>query len=146
MKATVADDHRYIGGFHTSALSNKDELLVIASDIGRHNTLDKVAGECLTRGISMRDAMLLTTGRVSVEMLGKAARMQVPVVASLNSPTYLALELAHEWDITLIGYVRGNKMQIYCGWQRIVTLEELFQRDLHGNHGGGSANGANGVA
>jgi FdhD protein len=66
----------------------------------------------------MQDAILLATGRISVEMMGKAARMGVPVVATLNSPTHLAVELAREWDITLIGYARGTKMHVYTGWQR----------------------------
>jgi len=115
----VADDYGRVGGFHTAGLSDGHQLLVTATDIGRHNTLDKVAGECLTRNISMQEAILLTTGRVSVEMLGKAARMQVPVVATLNSPSHLAIELARAWNITLIGYVRGTKMHVYTGWERV---------------------------
>jgi FdhD protein len=128
LMALVTDDYRRVGGFHTAGLgvpslqeSNVHQLLVAATDVGRHNTLDKVAGECLARDISMREAILLTTGRVSVEMLGKAARMQVPVVATLNSPTHLAIELAHEWRITLIGYARGIEMHIYTGWERICA-------------------------
>jgi FdhD protein len=117
--ASVADDYRRVGGFHSAALSDGKQLLVITTDIGRHNTLDKVAGECLARAIPMQDTLLLTTGRISVEMLGKAARMQVPIVATLNSPTHLAVELAREWHITLVGYARGAKMHVYSEWQRI---------------------------
>lgn len=124
---TIAVDRRDIGGFHACALSSKDELVLVATDVGRHNTLDKIAGECLLRGISMRDAMLLTTGRISVEMLGKATRMQTPVVASMNSPTHLAAELANEWDITLAGYVRGKKMHIYTGWHRLATHDQYLR-------------------
>ena len=132
LMALVADDYRRVGGFHTAGLgvpslqeSDGHQLLVAATDIGRHNTLDKVAGECLARDISMREAVLLTTGRVSVEMLGKAVRMQVPVVATLNSPTHLAIELAHEWRITLIGYARGTGMHIYAGWERICAAPPI---------------------
>ena len=132
LMALVTDDYRRVGGFHTAGLgvpslqeSDVHQLLVAATDIGRHNTLDKVAGECLARDISMREAILLTTGRVSVEMLGKAARMQVPVVATLNSPTHLAIELAHEWRITLIGYARGTGMHIYAGWERICAAPPI---------------------
>jgi FdhD protein len=121
LMAAVADDYRRVGGFHTAGLSDGHQLLVAATDIGRHNTLDKVAGECLAHNISMRDAILLTSGRVSVEMLGKAARMQVPIVVTLNSPTHLAIELAREWRITLIGYARGTRMHVYTGWQRVCA-------------------------
>ena len=113
LMAIVDNDHRHVGGFHTAGLSDGQQLLVIATDIGRHNTLDKVAGECLVRNILMQEAMLLTTGRVSVEMLGKAARMQVPVVVTFNSPTHLVVELARQWRITLVGYARGTTMHFY---------------------------------
>lgn len=115
----VADEYREVGGFHTAALSHGHDLLVVASDIGRHNTLDKVAGECLVRGIPTSDAILLTTGRISTEMLGKAARMKVPVVVTRNSPTHLAVELARQWGITLVGYARGQRMHVYTAWERI---------------------------
>jgi FdhD protein len=126
----VADDHRRIGGFHTTGLSDRYELLVTATDIGRHNTLDKITGECLANNISMQDTILLTTGRISVEMLGKAARMQVPVVATLNSPTHLAVELAREWGITLIGYARGTKIHVYTCWQRLALQDSIVPYSL----------------
>jgi len=121
LMVAVDADHRRIGGFHTSGLSDGRDLLVITIDIGRHNTLDKIAGECLDRGIPMTEAILLTTGRVSVEMLGKAARMQAPVIASFNSPTHLAVELAEEWGLTLIGYARSPRMHVYTHPERIVS-------------------------
>ncbi len=117
--ASVADEYREVGGFHTSGLSHGRDLAVVVSDIGRHNTLDKIAGECLLRGLPTRDAILLTTGRVSSEMLGKAARMEVPVVVTRNSPTSLAVELARAWHVTLVGYARGRRMHVYAGWDRI---------------------------
>lgn len=123
--ATVAGDRHRIGGFHTTGLSDGAQFLVITTDIGRHNTLDKVAGECLVRRISMQNTILLTTGRVSTEMLGKAARMQVPVVVTINSPTHLAVELARTWGITLIGYARGPRLHIYTGWERIRVKASL---------------------
>lgn len=126
LMAAVAGDYRRVGGFHTAGLSDGRQLLVVSTDIGRHNTLDKVAGECLAGDIPMHDAILLTTGRVSVEMLGKAARMRVPIVATLNSPTHLAVELAREWHITLIGYARGTKMHIYTGWERMLGISSVL--------------------
>jgi len=110
-----AELYRTTGGVHTSALSDGQQLLIVASDVGRHNTLDKIQGQCLLEGIDTRDHILLTTGRLSAEMLNKAAKMQVPVLVSRTSPTDLAVEMAKAQGITLIGYARGEQMQVYSG-------------------------------
>jgi FdhD protein len=106
-------------GMHASALADTGNLLVVAEDIGRHNTLDKIQGECLLRGVSTRDRLLLTTGRVSSEMLLKAARMQVPVVVSRHSPTGSAVSLAHDLGIALVGHVRGSRLLVYSHPERL---------------------------
>lgn len=106
-------------GMHASGLSDGNKLIVRAEDIGRHNTLDKIWGECMLAGISTSDRLLVTTGRVSSEMLLKTARMGIPVVASLNSPTRLATELASKLRITVVGYARGEQLSIYSHPQRI---------------------------
>jgi len=111
--------YRLTGGVHTSALSDSENLLVVAEDIGRHNTLDKIQGECLMRGISTRDRLLLTTGRVSSEMLLKAAKMQLPIVVSRHSPTGSAVWLARELGITLVGQARGGRLQVYSRPERL---------------------------
>ncbi|MGE5264328.1 MAG: formate dehydrogenase accessory sulfurtransferase FdhD [Acidobacteriota bacterium] len=110
-------------GVHTSALADSaaDRLLAIAEDVGRHNTIDKLRGECMMRGISTRDSMLLSTGRISSEMITKASKMQTPIVVSRTSPTELAVELAKAWNITLIGYAHAGQMQVYAGLERIVV-------------------------
>ncbi len=100
-------------GVHTSALSDGERLLAVAEDVGRHNTLDKVRGECLQQGIPTAGCILLTTGRISSEMLRKAADMEAPVIVSRTSPTSLSLSLAEAWGITLVGYVRGRRMRVY---------------------------------
>jgi FdhD protein len=113
--------HRAAGGTHASALSDGDQLLVVAEDVGRHNTLDKIRGECLFHAIPTKDRLLLTTGRISSEMVSKAAKMEVPIVASRSTPTDLALNLARDWQMTIVGYVRSGKMNLYSRPDRVVT-------------------------
>ena len=111
---------RKCGGVHTSALSDTKNLLVIAEDIGRHNTLDKIQGECLLRGLSTKDRILLTTGRISSEMLLKAARMQIPIVVSRSTPMERAITLARNLGITLVGYARSSRLSVYSGEERLL--------------------------
>jgi FdhD protein len=111
--------YQVCGGVHTSALSDTKGLLVVAEDIGRHNTLDKIQGECLLRGLSTRDRLLLSTGRVSSEMLLKAAKMQVPVVVSRHSPTGRAVSFARDLGITLVGHARGGRLSVYSHSERL---------------------------
>ncbi len=116
--ATVFRESR---GGHVSALVTPADEMIAAEDIGRHNTLDKIAGRCLREGVPTRDGILVTTGRVSSEMLRKAARMRVPIVISRTSPTSLSVEMARNWNITLIGYARGRGFRIYAGEERVVV-------------------------
>ncbi len=113
------DLYRFSGGVHASALSDSEGLLIVAEDIGRHNTLDKIQGECLMRGVATKDRLLLSTGRVSSEMLLKAARMQTPVVVSRHSPTGSAILLARDLGITIVGHARGNRMLVYSHPERL---------------------------
>jgi FdhD protein len=102
-------------GIHGAALSDGDRLLVTAEDVGRHNAVDKVKGEALLRSIPTQDRILLSTGRISSEMLLKAARMGVPVLASRTSPTEMAVALAEQLGITVCGYVRPDGLNLYVG-------------------------------
>jgi FdhD protein len=102
-------------GIHGAALADPDGLLIAAEDVGRHNAVDKVMGEALLRGIEVRDRMLMSTGRVSSEMLLKAARMGAPLVASRTSPTEMAVALAEQLGITVCGYVRPDGLNLYTG-------------------------------
>lgn len=114
-----AEVYQAAGGTHASSLSDGERLLVIAEDVGRHNTLDKIRGECLYRGIPTKERILLTTGRISSEMVNKAVRMEVPLIASRTSPTDLAIGLAEAWAITIVGYVRGKSMNVYTWPERV---------------------------
>ena len=107
-------------GIHGAALADADRLLVMAEDVGRHNAVDKVKGEALLKGIATADRILLSTGRVSSEMLLKAARMGVPVVASRTSPTEMAVGLAEQLGITVIGYLRPDTCNLYAGNALVV--------------------------
>ena len=111
--------YREAGGIHASAISDGEGVIWVAEDIGRHNTLDKLKGYCLLNGIPTEGKVILTTGRISSEMLVKAARMGAPFVVSRTAPTTLAVELARRWNITLIGYARGGRFRVYSGVNRI---------------------------
>lgn len=106
-------------GVHTAALSDGEQLVAVAEDVGRHNTIDKLWGYCLSSGVDPAGLILLATGRISSEMINKAAKMRCPVVVSRTSPTSLSVRLAQEWRITLIGYARGNSFNAYTGDWRL---------------------------
>ncbi len=111
--------YRETGGVHTSAMSDGEKVVVVAEDIGRHNTLDKIAGLCLMRNIWPQTRILITTGRISSEMLQKAARLQAPILISRTSPSSLSIEMAERYGITLIGYARRHRFNVYSNAQRV---------------------------
>lgn len=111
--------YRDTGGVHTSALSDGEKVLVAADDIGRHNTLDKIAGLCLMNNIWPENRILITTGRISSEMLQKAAQLNAPILISRTSPSSLSIEMAKRYGITLIGYARKHRFNVYSNGQRV---------------------------
>lgn len=114
-------------GVHTAGLLDpeSESLLVMSEDIGRHNTVDKITGACLKERIETQGRVLLVTGRISSEMLRKAAMMGCPITASRNSPTSMSVEMARAWNITLIGYVRRGRMRIYSHPERLGYREPV---------------------
>ncbi|MBI2852030.1 MAG: formate dehydrogenase accessory sulfurtransferase FdhD [Chloroflexi bacterium] len=113
--------YRSTGGVHSAALCDTKNILVFNEDIGRHNAVDKVMGECLMKGIATDDRIVITSGRISSEMLLKIARRNIPVIISKSAPTDLGVKLATDLGITLLGFVRGKRMNVYAHDWRIVT-------------------------
>jgi FdhD protein len=111
--------HEETRGTHCSGLGTPDGLILIREDIGRHNTIDMLGGYALLNKIDLVDKILLTTGRISSEMATKAWSMGTPVLVSHSAPTSKALQVLTEAGITLIGYVRGGKMNIYTHHERV---------------------------
>jgi FdhD protein len=109
----LAEGYRECGGIHSAAAGDGTGILLYAEDIGRHNTLDRIAGEALLKEIDLTGTLLVTSGRVSSEMAAKGAALGVALIASRTSPTDLAVRICNEAGITLIGYVRGSRFNLY---------------------------------
>lgn len=112
---------RTAGGLHTCILlSDKGSPVVSYRDVGRHNAMDKAIGYCLIRDIELRDKVLVTTGRISYEMVLKAARVNLPMLVSLSAATSLAVELGKRCNLTLVGYLKAASFVAYSGFNRII--------------------------
>ena len=96
----------------------------MAEDIGRHNTLDKIAGRYILEQVDFGNKILITTGRVSSEMLQKAAKINASIVISRTSPSSLSVDMACKWGITLVGYARRERFNIYSHPERIVSTNQ----------------------
>jgi FdhD protein len=110
-------------GVHSAALCDARKILMFADDIGRHNAIDKVIGRCILTDLPAENHGLIFSGRISSEMLLKAARIGIPVVISVASPTNVAVRMANDIGMTVVGMVRGKRMNIYSGAWRIVSDE-----------------------
>lgn len=108
------------GGLHAAALFSSDgELIVVREDIGRHNAVDKIVGWAMLQGlIPLSKHVLLVSGRGGFEIVQKAIAAGIPIVASVSAPSSLAVQLAHELDLTLIGFLRGKRFVVYAGESR----------------------------
>jgi FdhD protein len=113
--------YRATGGVHSAALCDTTSILIFAEDIGRHNAIDKIFGQCLLEDIPTGEHIIITSGRISSEILLKVAKRNIPLIISKSAPTDLGVRLANDLGITLIGFVRGSRMNAYTNDWRIVT-------------------------
>jgi FdhD protein len=116
--------YRCHGGIHSAAVGDSTGLLLHAEDIGRHNTFDRLAGEAWFKEIDLQDKMLVTSGRVATEMVAKAARLGIGLIASRTSPTDKAITLCQQAGITLVGYLRGTSMEVYTHAEQLQLTSD----------------------
>jgi FdhD protein len=107
------------GGVHSAALSDGKEILFFSEDIGRHNAVDKLIGKAFLQSIPVENKILLTSGRVTSEIMTKAGRNRFPILISRAAPSCMAISYAEDMGITLIGFARGDRMNIYTWPNRI---------------------------
>ncbi|CAH0344524.1 formate dehydrogenase accessory sulfurtransferase FdhD [Bacillus sp. CECT 9360] len=108
------------GGVHNAALCTPEEMVAVRTDIGRHNALDKLFGYSIMNRVSVRDKIIVFSGRISSEVLLKAAKIGVGIVLSKSAPTDLAIKLANDLNITAVGFIRGKSFNIYSCPERIT--------------------------
>lgn len=111
---------QHTGGVHNAALCDTNGVIVSRTDIGRHNALDKIYGYCLKHRIPLKDKIIVFSGRISSEVLLKVAKIGVGIMLSKSAPTDLALNMAEELNITAVGFIRGQRMNVYTHPERIL--------------------------
>jgi len=112
--------YKSTGCVHSAGLSDGRTILCFQEDIGRHNAVDKIAGEALMKNLNMKNSLVLTSGRISSEVMFKVQKMASALIASRSAPTDQAVKLARACNITLVGFVRGRRMNVYSAPERIL--------------------------
>jgi FdhD protein len=119
--ARKAEGYRSHGGMHSAAVGD-GSISLYAEDLGRHNTLDRIAGEALLKGVDLTGTMLVTSGRVSTELVAKCVLLGITLIASRTAPTDMAARMADEAGITLIGYVRAGRFELYTHAEGVTIV------------------------
>ena len=107
-------------GVHSAALCDNKNIIIFDEDIGRHNAIDKIFGKCLLEDVPVKDKIIITSGRVSSEILHKVSKRGIPIIISVSAPTNLGVKIADKLGITLIGSVKGKKMNVYTHDWRVT--------------------------
>lgn len=116
---SYSETYKTTHGVHSAALCDSERIIIFRDDIGRHNAVDKVFGECMLNDITTRDRIFLISGRISSEMVSKVARRQVPVLVSISAPTNLGVRLARDLDVTLVASARQGSAKVHSGSWRL---------------------------
>lgn len=116
--------YRATGGVHACGIADGEKVLLFAEDVGRHNAFDKVAGMALQSGMDLTQRIALTTGRLSAEIVAKAIAHGVPVLASSSAPTAMGVQWSRRFGLTLVGFLRGERFNVYTGYQRVAGDNE----------------------
>lgn len=111
--------YKLTGCIHSAALSDGKTIICFAEDIGRHNAVDKVIGYALLENIPFSGKIMLASGRISSEISSKCSRWGIPILATRTAPTNLAVEIAEKRGVTVVGFVRGNRFNVYTHPERI---------------------------
>ncbi|HEY6010304.1 MAG TPA: formate dehydrogenase accessory sulfurtransferase FdhD [Nitrospirota bacterium] len=119
---TISKLYLETGGVHSAALSDGRNILFFSEDIGRHNAVDKLIGKAFLQSVPVENKVLLTSGRVTSEIMTKAGRNRFPILISRAAPSCMSVSMAEDLGITLIGFARGDRMNIYT-WPNRIALE-----------------------
>jgi FdhD protein len=112
------------GGLHAAALFTLEgELLAMREDVGRHNAVDKLIGHSRLENLPLENSVMLVSGRVGFEIAQKCAAARVPILAAVGAPSSLAVDLALEFNLSLIGFLRGERANVYSGFERILNTQ-----------------------
>jgi len=117
---SISELFQTTGGVHSAALADNKQIYLFSEDIGRHNAVDKLIGKAFLANLPVENKILLSSGRISGEIMTKIIRNRIPIIISRTAPTCMSITYAEDHGVTLVGFARGNRMNIYTHPQRII--------------------------